>query len=61
MSITVYDLNIVGKFIVKDITKENGKVIHRFDGDGYGDMPFDISYRKVLALYAKDNVIVVEV
>lgn len=61
MSFAVSDLNIVGKFIIKDISKHNGKIVYRFDGEGYGDFPFDISYRKVLTIYAKNNTVVVEV
>lgn len=61
MSITLFDLNIVGMFAVKDISKRHGEIIYQYNGEGYGDIPFDISYRKVLAIYAKNNIIIVEV
>ena len=58
---SISDLNIVGKFIIKDISKRNGEIVFHYDGEGYGDIPFDISYRIVIAIYAKNNTIVVEV
>ena len=59
MKLTVTDLPIWGKFQVLDVvTKE---ILHDFDGEGHGDIAPDVAFRHVIAMYANDDRIVLEV
>lgn len=55
----VSDLPIWGKFMVMDVQAK--KVMHDFDGEGHGDIPADVAVKKVIAMYASDDQIIVEV
>ena len=55
----VNDLPIIGMFTVIDIV--NKKVLHSFDGEGKGDIPYDVATRDVIAFYASDDTLIIEV
>lgn len=57
--ITVNDIPIWGKFTVLDITTK--KVLHSFDGEGHGDIAPDIANRSIIAMYASNDEIIIEV
>ena len=55
----VNDAPILGKFRVIEIVTK--KVLHDFDGEGHGDLPPDVAIMPVIAMYAQDDVLVMEV
>ena len=55
----VNDVPIWGKFRVLEILTK--KVLHDFDGEGHGDLPPDIAVMQVIAMYASDDVLIMEV
>lgn len=55
----VNDVPIWGKFRVLEILTK--KVLYDFDGEGHGDIPFDVANMTVIAMYAQDDVLVMEV
>ena len=55
----VNDLPIVGMFTVIDIV--NKKVLHSYDGEGKGDFTQDVATRDVIAFYASDDTLIIEV
>lgn len=55
----VVELPLCGKFAIKHVP--DGEILHQYDGEGYGDIPCDIGRRRVVAMYSKDDEIVVEV
>jgi len=59
MKITIADIPVWGKFMVKELA--TGNILHEYTGYGHGDMPFDIADREVLAMYTKDNKMIMEV
>ena len=46
------DLPIWGAFKVLDLKHE---VVHEYSGEGHGDYPFDLGFRKVVGIYADKN------
>ena len=56
--LTVNDVPVWGKF--KIITAPEKKVLHDFDGEGTGDLPFDVAFREVIAIYAADDYTIIE-
>ena len=57
--LTVNDIPIWGKFTVISITTKT--VLHAFNGEGHGDISPDVACRSVIAMYAKDDEIIIEV
>ena len=57
--ITVNDVPIWGKFRVLEILTK--KVLHDFNGEGHGDLSTDIATMQVIAMYASDDVLIMEV
>lgn len=57
--LTVNDIPIWGKFTVLSITTKT--VLHAFDGEGHGDIAPNVACRSVIAVYAKDDEIIIEV
>ncbi len=55
----VADVPVTGKFMVKRIP--TGEILHRYDGEGYGDIPCDVGFREVVNMHTKDGYIVMEV
>lgn len=55
----VNDVPIWGKFRVIEIVTK--KVLHDFNGEGHGDIPQDVAIMPVIAMYAQDDVLVMEV
>ena len=58
-TLLVADLPVWGKFTIMDV--QTKKVLHEFDGEGHGDIPVDVAVKKVVAMYASDDKIIVEV
>ena len=57
-SLIVNKIPVAGKF--KIVSAPDHKILHEFNGEGYGDIPFDVAFRKVLAIYEKDGYIMIE-
>ena len=55
----VNDVPVWGKFRVLEILTK--KVLHDFDGEGHGDLPPDVANMTVIAMYADDDRIIMEV
>ncbi len=55
----VSDIPIWGQFKVIDVATK--KVLHSFDGEGHGDISPAVASRQVIAMYASDDEIVIEV
>ena len=55
----IADLPVTGKFMVKRIP--DGEILHRFDGEGYGDIPMDIAAKEIINVHNADGYIVMEV
>lgn len=58
-ALLVADLPVWGKFTVMDV--QTKRVLHEFDGEGHGDISPDVAIKKVIAMYASDDQIIVEV
>ena len=50
---------LAGKFRVVDALTQ--KVLHEYDGTQPGDIPPDMDMREINLVYAKDDVVIVEV
>ena len=55
----VADIPVTGKFMIKKIP--SGEILHRFDGEGYGDIPIDIAVKEIINVHHVDGYIVIEV
>jgi len=55
----VNDLPIIGSFTVIDVVTK--KILHSYDGEGKGDFTPDIATRDVIAFYASDDMMIIEV
>jgi len=58
-ALRVADLPVWGKFTVMDV--QTKKILHQFDGEGHGYLPPEIAIKKVVAMYASNDQIIVEV
>ena len=55
----VIDLPIVGMFTVIDVVTK--KILHSYDGEGNGDITPDVANRDVIAFYASNDTLMIEV